>query len=246
MTVRQVSPPRSAHFCTCAQRTSATLLSLPGTSPLAMAPQSACADRVAQQMLHMRTEDLWHTQPPWAKTCSHLLLPSPAQVFRAPHLNPISTKPTHLSSQFRQAGTRVYVQPSPPSDQHCYCTQSLPAVSRFRLSYCQNFTHVHTENRGEPLKVLSMSSATVQRIPEQTEIRDWTSMITLCNMNAYGAGQSLLQWTHWSPRIPVSYSGPSIVCTELRCPEITSGIVPLPKWGLRRLTGNCPFRFCGK
>ncbi|KAF3814961.1 hypothetical protein GH733_017237 [Mirounga leonina] len=46
------------------------------TSPLAMAPHSACADRVAQQVLRMRTEDLWYAQllsgPQPAVLCSSL------------------------------------------------------------------------------------------------------------------------------------------------------------------------------
>lgn len=121
-----------------------------------------------------------------------MFLPSPAGVSRAPHLNIISTKLTRLSSRFRRARTRVYVQRVLTLTNVVIAPRVFAVLSRFCLSYCQNVTHVHTENRGEPLKVLSMSSATVQRIPEYMEIRGWTSGITLCNIHAYGLCQSHL------------------------------------------------------
>lgn len=134
--MRQVSP--TAHFCTCAQHTNAILPSLPQTSSLVMASQSACADRVAQQCCTCAQRACGIHCFSLGANVQSGAPPFTSRVSRAPHLNVISAEPTHRSSQFRHARARVSVQTSPPADQCCCC----PLL--FLLAYCLSYPHTCT------------------------------------------------------------------------------------------------------
>ena len=135
----------STHFCTCTQHSNITLPSLAQTSLLVMAHHSACAVSFPLRAAYEPRGLPAHKGHCRAQSqCSSpVFLPSPAQVSRAPALNPILTKPTPLNSQFRQARTRVYGRTSPPFDQCCYHTEFLmpSPVSAFLVPKRHTRTH---------------------------------------------------------------------------------------------------------
>ena len=123
----------------------------------------------------------------------------------------------------------------------------LDGLSGFCLSWYPNFARVQEENTGEPFTVLSQAPVPMQRTPEQVGIRDWTSNITLWNMNSQAAHQSQLCIGYSEvPGFLFQILGPNIVGTELSYSRIPSGNSPSGKGSCQSLRQICQFSFCGK